>query len=477
MKEKLMNNLTLKLLSIGLAFLIWLGVLYVANPIETLRVRVNVEVLNEDVLTKQAKTYDIGDLSSAYVEVNVRKLDRELITADSFRATIDLSKIYDVTSAVPITVDVVKNQSLMEGEPVAIPKSVMVKVEGVVEKQFDLEANIINEPASGYTVGEISIEPKTVLLKGAESIIGQISSVGIEVDVSEAVSDLNGEAEIICYDANHNPLKMDLGDITSNPENIAYNIKVLTGKSLPLEYEVSGEPAKGYKFVGAESMTKSIAISGSSEAIESISGILIPKEVLNVNGLTANKTVTVDIDPYLPEGVVVEGSNYIDVVLKIEAKSTQSITLNPGNITFIGRNSKFSYEIIPSSIVVNVSGLNSDVSTVNANSLGARIYVGDLSEGSHPGSITFNNPDNIEIDSHSPFVINVRSTQESTSLESSSQTTAAESTDVIETSRTSESKTESDSASDYIGQESTGQESSKQETSTTAPNDPDFWGN
>lgn len=429
MKEKMTNNLPLKLLSVALAFLIWLAVLYVANPIETRRIRVNVEVLNEEVLTRKAKTYDAGDLSSVYVEFHVRKLDRDFFDASSFRATMDLSRIYDVTGAVPINVEVIKNQNLIEGDPIAVPSVVMVKVEGIMEKKFVLEANTSGEPASGHTIGVVEIEPKTVTLKGPESVIGRISSVGVDMNVSEADADLEGVAEIICYDANHNPLKIDYGTVIPDQKDVDYFVKILAGKSLSLEYEVSGEPAKGYKFVGAESTTKSIAVSGPNEAIENISGILIPKELLNVTGLTDNKTVRVNIEPYLPAGVVIEGSKYVDVVLKIEAKSTQSITLSQQNITITGKNSRFIYDIIPDDIMVNVSGLTADVDTINANSLGASINVGTLGEGDFPGSLTFNNPDNIEIDSHSPFTISVRSIQESTDSETILQSGSTQTTE------------------------------------------------
>lgn len=456
MKEKLTNNLTLKLLSVVIAFLVWLSVLYIANPIETVRVRLNVEVVNGDVLARQAKTYDAGDLSAVYAEVSVRKLDRELISSSDFRATIDLSKIYDVTSAVPIQVQAVKNESLIEGEIVAVPKVVMVKVESIIEKRFVLEANTVGDLEAGYTIGEIDVEPKDISIRGPESTMGRISSVGIEVDVSQASADLQGEAPIVCYDANHNALSLDSNSVTPSLNSISYSIKVLTGKSLPLEYEVSGEPANGYKFVGAESKTKSIAITGPNEAIERISSILVPKEVLNVDGLTENKTIRVDIEPYLPDGVSVEGTNYIDVVLKIETKSTQSITLSQSNITFIGQNQRYIYDISPNNIVVNISGLTADVGTINASSLGARVNVVNLPAGNHPGSIAFNNPDNIEIDSHSPFIIHVREVNENVNpTNETTVPTTAETSASVEVNPTLEPSTDEDSTMETSRQETT----------------------
>lgn len=50
MKERLTNNLGLKVLAILLAFFVWLIVSNVSNPLELKTQEVKVEILNEQVL-------------------------------------------------------------------------------------------------------------------------------------------------------------------------------------------------------------------------------------------------------------------------------------------------------------------------------------------------------------------------------------------------------------------------------------------
>lgn len=60
MKEKLINNLGLKILSCFLAFFMWLIVVNVSNPEVTGSKEVPLEIVNEQVLTKAGRTYELG---------------------------------------------------------------------------------------------------------------------------------------------------------------------------------------------------------------------------------------------------------------------------------------------------------------------------------------------------------------------------------------------------------------------------------
>ena len=59
MKEKQNRRWGLLLISFLCAFLVWLGVVNVADPVMTDTVEVPVEVINSDVLTKNNLTYAV----------------------------------------------------------------------------------------------------------------------------------------------------------------------------------------------------------------------------------------------------------------------------------------------------------------------------------------------------------------------------------------------------------------------------------
>ena len=92
MKEKLINNLGLKILSCFLAFFMWLIVVNVSNPEVTGSKEVPLEIVNEQVLTKAGRTYELGGKDTVTVYFDVRIKDAYKIRSSDFRAYVDLAE-------------------------------------------------------------------------------------------------------------------------------------------------------------------------------------------------------------------------------------------------------------------------------------------------------------------------------------------------------------------------------------------------
>ena len=101
MKERLIRNLGLKILSIFLAFIIWLIVVNVSNPLVSGRREVTLEIENDQVLTAARRAYDIMGKSTVTVTYDVHARDNYKVQPSDFRAYIDLSKPSVVTDAIP----------------------------------------------------------------------------------------------------------------------------------------------------------------------------------------------------------------------------------------------------------------------------------------------------------------------------------------------------------------------------------------
>ena len=78
MKERLTNNMGLKLLSLFLAFFLWLLVVNVSNPEVERSREVQVEIVNEGTLTAAGQTYEIVGKNTVTVSYRVRTLDEAL---------------------------------------------------------------------------------------------------------------------------------------------------------------------------------------------------------------------------------------------------------------------------------------------------------------------------------------------------------------------------------------------------------------
>ena len=441
MKEKLSNNLFLKIISIFVAFIVWLVVIDISNPPVTLTKTVTLQIEGEDIISTAGKTYTLNVGNSVNVTYNVRSKDRDKVSADDFKAYIDLGDLYSVTGAVPVNIEMLDNAGYIIGSPIVRPGVVTVSTEDMQRKEFKLTTNTKGEPVEGYSVGTVSIEPENVFVSGPVSVIGRISAVGVEIDVSGASDDMEGITRPVFYDANGNRISIEESMVAIDNEEIKYTVSILKGKTLSLRFNTSGEVAKGYRFMGAESSTKSISVIGQAEDLSELSIVEIPASLLNLNNASADKTITFDISEFLPAKVKVRGNSEVSVTLKVEALNKKSFILELSDMEQSGHTSGYSYKISPEKVTVVVSGVEESLSKLSAKSLGAKIEYSQLTKGNHSGSLKFKLPEGLEIDSYTPFEIIVSDSAGETSTSKEEESTE-ETTAPVTSSAKSEVKTE-----------------------------------
>ena len=300
MKKKLSQNLALKAISVVLAFVIWLMVVNVSQPEVSGSQLVEIKVENANRLTDADKTYKT-DTRNVRISYRVRLPQQSRISAENFHAYIDLAD-YSVTGAVPVYVDVDDSVANLISDVSLNPMVVHVDTEDIQRKRFDIVTATKGRTAEGYMAGEVSFNPDYVYVTGPVSEVGQISEVGIEVDVTEANSALTGEAPIHFYDANGNEIKLD-DRVSANRETISYELPVYRIKSLSIVAEASGTPAEGYALEQVETNPAFVDVYGDEAVLSQYTSIRIPASEISVNGASATVTHSIDITKYLPEGL------------------------------------------------------------------------------------------------------------------------------------------------------------------------------
>ena len=406
MKEKLLNNLGLKVASLVLAFAVWMAVVNISNPIIDDSQVVPVDVRNEDVLEDANLTYEIAGKDTVTVSYQVRTRDRSLVRASDFHAYVDL-KDYNVTGAIPITVEINKDkENLVKNDTItAKPMVIRIITEELQRKKFELRYDTKNEVEDGYAIGVVTLSPDYVTVEGPESQIGKINYMGIEIEVDNANADLNSVASPIFYDANGNKLT-DLGDkVTVSRQEIEYHVSVLKAKNLSLNFEVSGEVAKGYRYTGVESSVKSVPVVGTKSVLASLSTLSVASDKLNVDGATSDKVVQLDLSQYLPPSTSVAREEYknVTVKLKVEPLTTRVFTLNLKNLEMEGAEADYDYSFDKETSDVTIKGLKEDLDALTEENLNAILDVSDQEAGPHPGMLKFEVSGGFEVVGYTPF--------------------------------------------------------------------------
>lgn len=424
------NNLVLKISSLAVAFLVWIIVVNVSNPIVTRNISVPLNVVNANIITDAGKTYSLMGANSVTVSYEVRSRDQSRISASDFKASIDLGDMYDITGAVPIAVEVVNNKDLIIGAVASKPSIVRVSIEDLQRKEFTLTTKITGTPSDGFSVGEVKLDKTNVVVTGPVSVIGQISQIGVEIDVSGLDSNESGRAELKYFDANGNAFVISDNRVSKSFDNVGYSLVMLNGRTLALNFDVGGTAAQGYKFTGAESTTKSIQVRGQPEVLEGLDSITVPASALSVEGATGDVNITVDIKNFLPANVTAVGDTKVNVTLKVEALDKKSLTLTVNDLNIVGAKPGAATNIVPEKITVVVSGLSANLESVTNADLKATLDVSEMNAGSNTGSLKFEPATGLSVDSYTPFEVIIgnhtsEKNETTTAAEQSSMETAA----------------------------------------------------
>ena len=349
-KYKLTTNLGLKVIAFIFAVFLWFIVVNFDNPVGSSTFRdIPVQILNDDIITSAGEVYQVeGDRTVTVVVYATREV-RQKLTSDNIVATADIKQIDSTGRLVPIEVTI----NGFSGESVtaeAIPRNLTIQREKSGKKVMSLTVDTEGvKLADGYILGDASVEPDQVTITGAESVLDQVDRAVAQVDEVEGVSeDSVLPASLVLYDANGNELNQTQMSNNLGEEGLSVSVEVMKVKGIPVVFDVEGSPAEGYKYTGCVSTPESVQVCGKSEDIDKISEIDVPASVIDISGASEPIEMSVDITPYLPEGVelVDENSGNVKVTVKIEQEGTLSVDFMVSSIRInnLAENLQVSYE-------------------------------------------------------------------------------------------------------------------------------------
>ena len=349
-KYKLTTNLGLKVIAFIFAVFLWFIVVNFDNPVGSSTFRdIPVQILNDDIITSAGEVYQVeGDRTVTVVVYATREV-RQKLTSDNIVATADIKQIDSTGRLVPIEVTI----NGFSGESVtaeAIPRNLTIQREKSGKKVMSLTVDTEGvKLADGYILGDASVEPDQVTITGAESVLDQVDRAVAQVDEVEGVSeDSVLPASLVLYDANGNELNQTQMSNNLGEDGLSVSVEVMKVKGIPVVFDVEGSPAEGYKYSGCVSTPESVQVCGKSEDIDKISEIDVPASVIDISGASEPIKLSVDITPYLPEGVelVDENSGNVKVTVKIEQEGTLSVDFMVSSIRInnLAENLQVSYE-------------------------------------------------------------------------------------------------------------------------------------
>ncbi|MDY2699693.1 MAG: CdaR family protein [Lachnospiraceae bacterium] len=373
MKNKLTNNLGLKLASVFFAVIIWLVVNSINNPtINDVYYNIPVKLLNTELITDSGQVYEVLDNTDVISRVTVwapRSVISEL-DEENIVATADVSELSSLD-----TISIKLTTNISSGDISRISGSidtVKLNIEDKGSKALALKATVSGKVPKGYLVGDITTDQNLIRISGPQSVIDQIAKAAVDVDVTGMTSDIVTNADIKFYDEDDN--QIDTRNISQNIKSVGVEINIWQTAEVPLSYSVMGKAASGYRDTGViEGEGQTVVVAGKSNTIKNITSIDVPAEALDITDQSENYTVDLDIRKYLPEGVFLASSGdaiqTVTVYIERETSKKLEIRAEKVKITNLPEGYDASISGLDSSFIIELIGLPQDMAAVQANSV------------------------------------------------------------------------------------------------------------
>lgn len=407
-KMKLFQNTTLKAASLAGAIIIWLIIMNINDPVITRIIYdVPVNVVNSSYIESMGLSYKISDgYDTIAVTVRGNRSLVESLTASRFNVVADLTQIISLETdpvMVPLTVDC---PNISKENMTASPRNINIDIEEMVSRDFVINATAAGTaPANGFEVGEMTVDPETVTIRGPGTLMEKIERVNAVVDVSGVRGDKDMQPSIQITDKNGEQItetQMSYLSMNVSEEEMTVHVTVFAVRSgVSLRVETSGEPAPGYT-VGNIAVTPStLSVVGSRAVLDSLEQngnvITIPADsgLVDVTDRSSDVSVKIDIREILPDGLSLASqiSNTAVVSVQILPANSRSITVDTKNIDIDGLLDGYSCVFESSSLVVKIQGSPEILDGLTASSLHARVELSGILTGRQKIPVIVDLPD------------------------------------------------------------------------------------
>jgi YbbR domain-containing protein len=395
MDNILRNNMSIKLISILVAVLLWMYVISEQNPyIIHIYRDVPVKLNNLDTANFALKEGEAGFKVS--VRVRGRRATISELTKSEIKAEVNLRGRMEGENLIPVAVTVPDNVELLDINP----PEIMVTLETIIEKQVPIVVRLTGTPAGGFAAMDPSAKPGEAVLKGARSVVESVKSAFVSVDISGKNRDVKGNFPLRVVDEKNGEVK----NITFRPETVDVIVPIVKKADVEVIPKITGSPAGGYAVSDITVVPLTLSVTGEDEVVESLNELYT--EGLDITGLSQD--IQKEVKVILPEGVrPVRGEkDTVTVFINIEKEVEGSLKIRK-EVDVINLQDGYEAVIEPVEITLNFKGLRQFVDNVKEDDINIYVNLKNLKQGVYNAKLQVGVPENITLLDYSPKNISV----------------------------------------------------------------------
>lgn len=328
MKRLLTNNLGLKLLSIISAVMLWLIIVSINDPViyqDFTGIRVT--MLNEDAVTDKDKVYRIEDNSDIIsIKVRAKRSELQKLSSEDFTATADMEKNIKFDNLVGIEVTC-NSLNVRTTDITKSRENVVISIEDASSEQFNVGVNQSGTEGEGYKVGTAVPEQSLIQISGPASVIAEIARVEVDLNVTGFTTDQIKNCAIKILDSDNNQIDTTYLEYNGKTTGMNVHVTMFKKKKVRLRVDYTGMPGEGYSFKELTFKPETLEIAGTEEDIADLREISIPGEAVNIDGITEDTQINVDVTRYLPENIRLGNERDASIAVEVTLEKKQGKTV------------------------------------------------------------------------------------------------------------------------------------------------------
>lgn len=352
LKAMFTRNIGMKLLSFALAFLIWIIIMSISDPMVTKTIDgIEIDIRNKNAFNnlEANKDYSIDILTTGTVSIKVsgKRSDMENLKASDFVAYADFNDFVAV-NAIPIHVEV-RNAAKKDNYEITYQSEKVLRVNMVKSRTelFKIDVEMKNVPENKYALKK-SVSSTLLEVTGPEKLIDTVGKLVAQVDVSKV--DFTQDDSAVVY-ASLIPVDKAGNVIESGSLELAQSLvqvefDLLSVKEVPLVLDTTDTPVVS-GFAIDNRLTKfsptSITIAADDDTLKSVREIRIPYTA-DMPLIKEIKPIEREFDIVLPKDVYLKSeSTSVSTSVTVEALGEREMKI--ARLLVTGINLPEGYEI------------------------------------------------------------------------------------------------------------------------------------
>jgi YbbR domain-containing protein len=388
------HNWPLKLAAVGLASLLYVGLVLAQNSKEW-RGQVPIEVRNQPA--GAVLTGGVQYVTSIRYFAPLAAAGR--VSSESFKASIDLSTATpDASNDAVVRVNVISPDPQIQTVDWT-PRQISVHLDPLLSKVVPVSVDKGNVP-SDLDLREPIVDPARISVSGTQSSVSQVVAVLARVRIDPAGLSIDQQVDLVAVDG----LGEQVNQVRLEPASV--RVRILIGsqflsRSLPVNPVVVGTPAAGFDIASLTVDPLVISVEGDAATLSELKRIdTLP---VSVSGATGDVTASVGL--ILPPGIELLGVDRVTVTARLSA-TTGTRTFSAGPVLSGARDDR-TYGLSTDQVLVTVGGASPALADLRGDTLVVTADVAGLGPGVHAVQLRTTLPAGLTLIAISPPTLTV----------------------------------------------------------------------